>query len=260
LDLPVPLYLFPLISGYVGGDLVAFLFSQQPHEPGTFWLDVGTNGEMAVFNGQEWWTTSVAAGPAFEGGQILCGMAVQPGAVERVRLRGDSLQLEVIGGMLPQGLCGSGLTEAIAAGLEGGLIDSRGKIVDPMEVTTNLSQILLTQQDVRNFQLAKGAVKAGAECLLEKAGLKTVQIQMAVVTGAFGFSLAPAGLQRVAMLPENMVNKVRFVPGGALEGVCRFLCDPKGFVRVQALADTLRSYPLSGTPAFEKAFLRALDF
>jgi uncharacterized 2Fe-2S/4Fe-4S cluster protein (DUF4445 family) len=280
LDLPVPLYLFPLISGYVGGDLVAFLFSQQPHEPGTFWLDVGTNGEMAVFNGQEWWTTSVAAGPAFEGGQILCGMAVQPGAVERVRLRGDSLQLEVIGGMLPQGLCGSGLTEAIAAGLEGGLIDSRGKIVDPMEVTTNLSryivetpsgralrlyrdatvEILLTQQDVRNFQLAKGAVKAGAECLLEKAGLKTVQIQMAVVTGAFGFSLAPAGLKRVAMLPENMVNKVRFVPGGALEGVCRFLCDPKGFVRVQALADTLRSYPLSGTPAFEKAFLRALDF
>jgi uncharacterized 2Fe-2S/4Fe-4S cluster protein (DUF4445 family) len=279
LDLPVPLYLFPLVSGYVGGDLVAFLYSQ-PRESGTFYLDIGTNGEMALFDGRRWWTTSVAAGPAFEGGEISCGMAVRAGAVEAVRLHGDSLQLTVAGGGSPRGVCGSGLAAAIAAGVDGGLIDARGSIVSADTVETNLSryivdapsgralrlyrdaavELLVTQQDVRNFQLAKGAIKAGAECLLRRAGLEPDGVGQVVMTGAFGFSLPPEVLKRVALLPPNMVDKVRFVAAGALAGVCRLLTVPGGAGEVQSLADALRPYPLSGTPAFEKAFVAALDF
>ena len=280
LDLLVPLYLFPLVSGYVGGDMVAFLFGQQPHTPGSFYLDVGTNGEMAIYDGGRWWTTSVAAGPAFEGGEISCGMPVTAGAVTGVRIEGDVLRLQVFGGGPPRGLAGSGLVEAVAVALEAGLLDASGRIVAPDEVTTNLvrhivetpagralrlyrdatCELLLSQQDIRSLQLAKGAVRAGVECLLQRSGLDAGRLGEVVVTGAFGFSLAPAALKRVAMLPANMVDKVRFVPGGALEGVSRLLCDPEGPARVQALADSLQTYPLSGTPAFEKAFLRALDF
>lgn len=280
LDLPVPLYLFPLVSGYVGGDLVAFLYGFGETSASRFFLDIGTNGEMAVTDGERWWTTSVAAGPAFEGGEIACGMPVTAGAVTGVRIEGEALRLQVFGGGAPRGLAGSGLVEAVAAALEGGLIDRSGRIVGPDEVATNLArhlaetpqgralrlyrdaacELLLTQQDIRSLQLAKGAVHAGAGCLLARAGLDAGGLREVVVTGAFGFSLAPAALKRVAMLPENMVDKVRFIPGGALAGVSRLLRDPEGPARVQALADSLQTYPLSGTPAFEKAFLRALDF
>ena len=280
LDLSVPLYLFPLVSGYVGGDLIAFLYPRLPVAPGTFFVDIGTNGEMAVLSDSGWHVTSVAAGPAFEGGEISCGLPVGPGAVESVRLAGDSLRLGVIGGGPARGLCGSGLAEAVAAALEGGLLDARGRIVDPGEVATNLAryiaetpegralrlyrdaavELLLSQEDIRSFQLAKGAVRAGVECLLQRAGLKASRIEQVVVTGAFGFSLAPEVLKKVAMLPPNMVDKVRFVPGGALEGVSRFLLDPQGPARVEELTASLNPFPLSGTAAFEKAFLKALDF
>jgi len=280
LDLPVPLYLFPLVSGYVGGDLVAFLFGQQPHTPGSFYLDIGTNGEMALYDGGRWWTTSVAAGPAFEGGEISCGMPVTTGAVTGVRIDGDVLRLQVFGGGPPRGLAGSGLLEAVAVALESGLLDASGRIVAPDEIATNLArqivetpagralrlyrdaacELLLCQQDIRSLQLAKGAVRAGAECLLQRSGIEVERLEEVVVTGAFGFSLAPAVLKKVAMLPAIMVDKVRFISGGALEGAGRFLCDPEGTTRVQALADSLQAYPLSGTPAFEKAFLRGLDF
>ncbi len=280
LTLPVGLYLFPLVSGYVGGDLVAFLYGFESVEPCSLFVDVGTNGEMAFYDGQRWWTTSVAAGPAFEGGEISCGMAAEPGAVSGVRLAGERLELEVIGSTSPRGLCGSGLAEAVAAGLEGGLIDSSGRIVDPLEVETNLARcivdtaggrglrlyrdavcdLVLTQEDIRGFQLGKAAVRAGVECLLQRAGVEMQQVRTVWVTGAFGFSLTAAALKRVAMLPPNMVNKLSFRPGGALKGVQRMLLQTDGAAQVENFSSQLKPYPLSGTPAFEQAFIKSLDF
>lgn len=280
LELPVPLYLFPLVSGFVGGDLVAFLHSRPCVAAHSFFLDVGTNGEMAYFDGIRWWTTSVPAGPAFEGGGITSGMAAASGAIAGVTIVGDRWQFDVIGGGPPRGLCGSGLAEVVAAGLTAGLIDGSGRILAPEEVATGLSRyllvtpsgpalrlhhdaagmLLLTQADVRAFQLAKGAVKAGIDCLLARAGATATQCREVVITGAFGLSLRPEVLKRVAMLPADMVENVLFTPGGALAGVDRALADDNGFVRVQRLADQLKPYPLSGTPAFERAFLAALDF
>jgi len=280
LQLTSPLYLFPLVTGFVGGDLVAFLFSQEPHEDRVLYLDAGTNGELALLAGGRWWVTSVAGGPAFEGGGIRCGMIARKGAVTGVVLDGENLRLTVLGGGPPRGLCGSGLVEAVAAALEGGLIDSHGTIVDPLQVSTNLARhvvegpggwylrlyrdagvdLSLSQQDIRSFQLAKGALRAGVECLLARAGLAAEELDRVIMTGAFGFSLAPRVLKRVAMLPENMIDKVRFAEAGVLAGCSRLLLDPRGPEQVQALVETLRPYPLSGTPAFEQTFLHALDF
>lgn len=286
LDLDVPLLLFPLVSGYVGGDMVACLYglatattADQGREK-TLCIDLGTNGEIALGDADGWIVTSVAAGPAFEGGEMACGLIAGPGAISGVTLDNDRLRLEVIGGGPPCGLAGSGLFATIAAGVTGGLIERSGRIVTAEEVDSNLAryllpalhgsdlclyrdvnkEILVTQADVRAFQLAKGAIRAGIDCLLQQAGLSPEGVDRVIVTGAFGLSLDNATLKSVAMLPPVMIEKTLFVPGGALTGVSRFLLTTGEPEVLGALAARIRSYPLSGTPAFERAFLAALDF
>ncbi len=278
--LPVALFLFPLVSGYVGGDLLAVVYAHPDCEPGTFFVDIGTNGEMALYNGAQWWVTSVAAGPAFEGGNISCGMVAAPGAVTDVTLDGDRLALTVRGGGSASGLCGSGLVAAIAAARAGGLIAGDGTIADPDDIDTNLARYVcedgagralclyrdartmlrISQEDIRQFQLAKGAVYAGAECLLERAAITVDELQRVIITGALGFSMNEAALRRVGLLPPPMLDKVEFCDGGVSAGLRRFLLNANGAAEVAALARQLCPYPLSGTPAFEQAFVAALNF
>jgi len=305
LGLPVPLQLFPAVSGFVGGDLVAVLYgglgagdwglevknqqpvtgnqqritSPQPPAPSLV-LDLGTNAEIGLWTGARWLVTSAAAGPAFEAANIACGMPLAPGAVTDVQLRNDRLELTVAGGGRPQGLCGSGLLALVAASRAGGLIDAGGRIVAPDEVVTNLARYLvadaagwaigfhrdargelrLTQDDVRQLQLAKGAVRAGIEVLLDRVGLTAVDVGAVLITGAFGAALPAAAVRGIAMLPDAMIDKSFFVPNGVLDGLAVFLADPHGAERLQALLATIKPLPLSGTPAFEKKFLAALDF
>lgn len=280
LDLPCAVYLFPLVSGYVGGDLVAFLYGQGDPAAATLYVDIGTNAELALHADDRRLVSSVAAGPAFEGGEITCGMMRTTGAVEDVRVDGDRLRLAVVGQGAPRGLCGSGLVTAVAAALEGGLMDRAGTLRAPGDVTTNLARylmekagqralrlyrdaavdLLITQEDVRAFQLAKGAVHAGVTCLLERAGVTAEALREVVVTGAFGAALGRENLKRVALLPDSVIEKVRFEADGALRGVARFLATAGAEDQVARLAASLRPYPLSGTPAFEKAFIAALNF
>ena len=280
LQLPVPLTLFPLLSGYVGGDLVACLYGLAPAADRTLVIDLGTNGEIAIGGADGWLATSVPAGPAFEGGEISCGQLATTGAISNVTRVGDRLQLEVIGGGVPTGLAGSGLFAVIAVGIDSGLIDHSGRIVTPAEVDSNLArylrpdgrgqalclyrdagrEIVVTQGDIRAFQLAKGAVRAGIDALLARAGIPVAAVEQVLVTGAFGLSLDRQSLKSVAILPAVMVEKALFIPGGALAGVQRFLRQENGGAQLQALTGKMRSYPLSGTPAFERAFLAALNF
>ncbi len=280
INLACDIFVFPLVSGYVGGDLAAFLFGAESVRPGTLFVDIGTNAEIALFDGRRWRVTSVAAGPAFEGGEIACGMPWKAGAVDDVQVVGDRLQLHVVEDGLPRGLCGSGLLAAVAAGLESGLIAADGTLAAPDVIETNLArylaesskgralrlyrdahtELVLTQDDIRAFQLAKGAVKAGIACLLQKAGVAKEDVGDVILTGSFGTSLQRKTLKKVAMLPENMVEKVRFEADGVLRGVRRFLIMEEGELAVGKLAASLHPYPLSGTPAFEKAFIAALNF
>ena len=277
----LPAYLLPLPGGFVGGDLLAFLFGcQESARPGTLYLDLGTNAELALFDGERYLATSAAAGPAFEGGNLRCGMAALPGAIENVRIEGDRVTLGTIAGAPARGICGSGVLEAVAALLESGVIDRTGRLRPPGEIASNLANrvlelngvpafvlhrdsrgaVYLDQDDIRALQLAKGALRGGMDVLLSRAGLGYDGLSEVVLTGSFGAVLSPVVLNNVGIFSENMVGISGFVQEGALRGVERMLVEPGGRSRLESLAQSVRVLPLSGTPAFEKLFLANLDF
>jgi len=280
LNLPVPLYLAPLVSGYVGGDLLAVLLASPPGNGPSLYLDLGTNAELAVWDGQSWLVSSVAAGPAFEAGNIDGGMRYSSGAVTEVAIVKGRFVQTVVGGGMPKGICGSGLFALLSSALSFGLISQDGRIKAAAEIDSNLSRYLvadgdgqalqlyrdartclrLTQSDVRAFQLAKGAVLAGVNCLLQKKVLPAEQLVSVHIAGALGGALPIAALKGVAILPENVLEKCRFLPGAVLIGLQKILQQADGREKAKTLALSLKPYPLSGTPAFEKAFLASLDF
>jgi len=284
LDLSVPLYLLPLVSGYVGGDLLALLLGSPPAAGPTLYIDLGTNAELALWDGASWLVTSVAAGPAFEAGNLACGMRYAPGAVSDVTLVREGFALTVAGGSVPKGICGSGLFALIAAALQAGLLTADGRIKAAHEIDSNLSRYLLadglsgdagnalqlyrdartclriSQADLRAFQLAKGAVLAGVSCLLQRSGLLAGQLESVRIAGALGGALPIAALKGVAMLPEIVLDRWRFLPAGVLDGLSLQLQHQGAVDPAAELAARLKIYPLSGTPAFEKAFFASLDF
>ena len=272
--------LLPSVSGFVGGDLVACLLAIADQKPGTLMIDLGTNAELAVWDGRRWLVASAAAGPAFEAGNISAGMLHSAGAVTDVRLDGDRLKLTVADGGQPCGLCGSGLVALVAAARRGGLIEASGRILSADEVETNLrrylvdqdgqsairfyrdvsAELLLTQEDLRSLQLAKAAVHAGVCVLLEKTGIPVAAVERVCLTGALGTSLRPDALKRVALLPEPMLDKTSFMANGVLAGLQAYLTAKDRQRRLDDLVTTLQPLPLSGTPAFEKHFFDCLGF
>ncbi len=182
--------------------------------------------------------------------------------------------------MPPRGLCGSGLAALVAAARHGGLIDVTGRILSADEVETNLGrylveqdsawsirfhrdasgELLLTQSDLRNFQLAKGAVRAGAEVLLGRAGFTPEGVSQVLVTGALGTALPVEVLKRVALLPEAMLDKTSFIANGVLAGLQEYLIATDGQQQLADLINVMQPFPLSGTPVFERHFLAALEF
>lgn len=284
-DVSLPAWLFPLPGGFVGGDLVAFLFAEEAAAPATphssrLFLDLGTNAEMALSAGDRLFATSAAAGPALEGGNLACGTVARTGAIHRVEMAGDRVAIEVVGGGAPTGICGSGVIDTVAALLANGVIDPTGRLLSPAEIPSNLGNrveeragepvfvlyrdartlVYLSQGDIRQVQLAKAAIRAGIEVLFARAGITGKTPEEVVVTGSFGAELNPESLKRVGIFTENMVQSASFVREGALAGVERATVTPDGFSRVERLAADIRVIPLSGTPAFEKHFLEQMNF
>jgi uncharacterized 2Fe-2S/4Fe-4S cluster protein (DUF4445 family) len=280
-SLDVPAYLFPLAGGFVGGDTVAFLFglTEEP-SPGTLYLDVGTNAEIALFDGERFLATSAAAGPAFEGGNLRCGMAALPGAISTVAIEGDRVKLATIAGAPPRGICGTGVLDTVASLLSCGVIEFTGRLRLAEEIPSNLANrvqevngvnafvlhrdatglVYLDQEDIRALQLAKGALRGGMEVLLAKAGISLEEVSRVVLTGSFGAVLSPSALKMVGIFNEKMVRITGFIREGALAGVERYLIESDGRERLEALARKVRVIPLSGTPQFEKLFLANIDF
>jgi uncharacterized 2Fe-2S/4Fe-4S cluster protein (DUF4445 family) len=277
----LPAYLAPLPSGFVGGDLLAFLFGlQESAKPGTLYLDLGTNAEIALFDGERFLATSAAAGPAFEGGNLRCGMAALPGAISGVSIQGDRVSLSTIAGAPARGICGSGVLEAVAALLESGVIEASGRLRPAGELASNLANrvqevngtaafvlhrdasglVYLDQEDIRALQLAKGALRGGMETLLSRAKLSFGALSGVVLTGSFGAVLSPVVLKNIGILSENMVRITGFIREGALAGVERLLAESDGVARMEELARRVQVIPLSGTPLFEKLFLANIDF
>lgn len=274
------LYIFPLIGGFVGGDAVAVALAlelKKAQRP-TLAIDIGTNSEILLGVNGAVFATSAAAGPAFEGGEVEQGMVAGPGAIEGLRIDGDSLSLEVIGKGAPVGICGSGLVEAIHQLIGAGVIDKSGRILDRDEVGTNLAskivpgengnsfvlykgakgEVRLSQPDVRALQTAKSATRAGMTALLDKAGVRPEEVERVYVAGAFGARLSPAALRGIGLLDGHW-DDVRYVGDAALEGAALALSDRKK-EEAEELSETARYVPLSGSARFEREFIRNMDF
>lgn len=267
----------PVLSGYVGGDITAGIVATGLAElPGvTLFVDIGTNGEMVLARDGRLTSTSTAAGPAFEGANISCGMRAAAGAIEAFRILGPGrAELDTIGGAAPQGLCGSGLLDVVGElAAHGGLLPN-GRfatgdghvLADWMEtgpgkpVLRLAAGVTLTQKDIRQVQLAKGAVRAGIERLLAEAGLAAPDVDTVLIAGSFGFHLRPQSLVNIGLLPPELAQRVEFAGNTSRAGAQLLLCDRAARDRAADLTGTVRILELADDPQFEKTFVSCLTF
>jgi uncharacterized 2Fe-2S/4Fe-4S cluster protein (DUF4445 family) len=200
--------ILPSIAAYVGADIVAGIASIKPlgEYQRFLFLDIGTNGELALVTPETIWCCATAAGPAFEGANISCGMSAVEGAISVFGTEGYS----VIGNAAPVGLCGSGLIDVVAHLVENKLVQNDGLLSEDFVIvpeTSEKNSIVLTQQDIREVQLAKSAILAGVKVLLKKASLTFDDLDVLFLAGGFGNYIDLESAVKIGMLPKEMEHK-----------------------------------------------------
>ena len=275
-------YLAPLIGGFVGGDAsAALLFTGLATRGGkNLLVDLGTNGEIILAANGRLWATSTAAGPAFEGQGIAWGMRAEPGAVTGMET-GAGWRLKTINNVEPRGISGSGLVEIVAGLLSTGLLTPEGRLKNPEEPgeelppetnnrlrdTENGPEVLLdrrtgisiTQKDIRLLQLAKGAVRAAVDSLLEEAGITPENLDRVFLAGAFGSGLNPAAVLKIGLLPPVALERIEFVGNAALEGAALAL-RPEKRKEIERLAAETCHISLETKGYYQDKFVTALYF
>ena len=256
------LLVVPDISGYVGADTVGCILATGLHrtEELTLLVDIGTNGEMVLGNRERMVACATAAGPALEGANIRFGMRAAPGAIDRVWLEDGEVKCSVIGGGEAAGVCGSGLVDAVAVGLELGLINKRGRILNEEHIFYLTDGVYLTQEDIRQVQLAKGAICAGITLMAEYMGITVSDIQKVQLAGAFGSFLNPESACRMGLLPEELLGRIEAVGNAAGSGAKMLALDNGLLPLTQELAERVVFLELASLPGFPKTFARAMNF
>lgn len=275
------LYTPPCIGGFVGADCAAVLLAAELDRAAgvTVAVDIGTNTEIALVvpGRDELLATSCASGPAFEGAHIHQGMRAAPGAVESVRLEADRVRVAVIGDVPPSGVCGSGVVDVLAELVRQGGIDRRGHLrrdfagvragAQGLELLLveaaaggAVGDIVMTQRDVEAIQLAKAAVRAGFDALLEHAGIAAAAVERVVMAGAFGCHLPIAAVLDIGMFPPLPRAEFELAGNAAGQGAKLMLLSGDERRRAQAMARRTRFVELKTTPGFNQRFSRALRF
>ena len=252
--------ILPNIAGFVGGDTVGCLVASRfdRREALTLLIDIGTNGEMVLGDRDRAVACSTAAGPAFEGAKISCGMRGAEGAVDHVFLKDGKITYHVIGEKPPLGLCGSGLLDLIAVLLETGEIDEMGHLEHGDY--TLCDNVVLTQKDVREVQLAKAAIRAGIELMAKHLAVEIGAIENVLLAGAFGNYLDPASACRIGMIPPVLLEKIQPIGNAAGEGAK--LCSLSGeeFAYAARLAQETGFLELAALPEFQDCYVDCLTF
>lgn len=258
-----PVRFLPCLGGFVGSDLLAGLLATGLAESEELeaLVDLGTNGEIVVGRGGRLLCASTAAGPAFEGARIGQGMRAVTGAIAGVEVDANgSLHCRVLGGGKARGICGSGLVDAVAAGLATGRIDSQGRLQGGAEAIELAPPVRLTQRDIRELQLAKGAIAAGLRLLLEQWGAGLADLRRIHLAGAFGNYVDLASARRIGLLPSGFSA---VVPAGntALLGAKLALCagnDPDP--AFAGLLAGVRHVSLADDERFQDIFVEEMGF
>jgi uncharacterized 2Fe-2S/4Fe-4S cluster protein (DUF4445 family) len=282
------LYTMPTKSGYIGGDLISFVLNSgvaEQEDEVILGLDLGTNGEIFLGNGKRLLTCSAAAGPALEGARISSGMIAKAGALEGVRIEEGHLHYRVIGNIKPKGICGSGLVDLVAVLLHCGVIDPEGLIrPTPKKEFQDLNSrvikrpycydflvaseeegfygrpIYLTQKDVRELQLAKGAVAAGVHTLMDELGIRIEDISQIYLAGALGNYIDPISTLRIGLLPGINVKLIRSLGNAASLGASMVLLSKKYWQMAKDVVSLMEHVELSYRHDFNQYFVQHMDF
>ena len=257
--LGIPAYLPPCMGAFVGADITEALLAGDVYgKKGTYLLcDIGTNGEIALLKDGNLFVTSTAAGPAFEGVGISSGCMGISGAIDRVWAENGALRFTTIDSQPPIGICGSGLIDAVAAALSVELIDETGAME---EDEIDLGGILLLPEDVRALQLAKAAIAAGIDTLLDEAGVTADDIDECVIAGGFGSHLNPASAAAIGLLPATLVPRIRTIGNGSLDGASMTLLDIDKKDTLRAIAASAKLVNLGGNPKFNAYYIDKMMF
>jgi uncharacterized 2Fe-2S/4Fe-4S cluster protein (DUF4445 family) len=269
-------YLLPNIAGFVGADHVAMLLATEAWQARgvVIALDIGTNTEISLIDNGEIASVSCASGPAFEGGHIKDGMRAADGAIERLRITGEDIHYQTIGGVPPVGICGSGIIDAVAQLYRVGVLDKRGRMVEGhSRVRSSEEQrefllvseeehgkhpsIVITQQDVREVQLAKAAIRAGIQILLEAKGRTEEEIEQVIIAGAFGNYIDVDGAVTIGMLPSLPLDRFHQVGNAAGMGAKLSLISCSKRVEAQTIASMAHYIELANAPNFISTFAQA---
>lgn len=262
--------ILPGISVFVGGDIVSGLYANNmDHDTGnSLLIDFGTNGEMALGNKDRILVTSTAAGPAFEGGNIQCGVGSVKGAIVGVSIQNHNrVEVKTIGDQVPIGICGTGVIEASAELLRVGLLDETGCLEElyfeegyPLTESADGSMLYLTQKDIREIQLAKSAVRAGLETLFLRFGIAKEEVSKVYLAGGFGFHLNCQKAIEIGLLPEKFEDKVEIIGNSSLSGALRCLLEPDSWDRVSRIAGCAREVSLSSDKDFNRLYMEYMSF
>jgi len=270
------IHLLPNIAGFVGADHVSMLLATDAWQAKrtTVALDIGTNTEVSLICKGKITTTSCPSGPAFEGGHIKYGMRAATGAIERFRIDGSNIQYQTIDGASPVGICGSGIVDALAQLYVAEIIDEGGRIMDNRpRVRTYKGQhefvlvskeerkgkpaITINQNDVRELQLAKAAIRTGIQILLETSGCAEDDIKQVIIAGAFGTYIDVASAVAIGILPPLPLNRFRQVGNAAGTGAKLALISLESRARAQAIASRVSYIELASSPSFQPTFIQA---
>ncbi len=273
-------YLLPNIACFVGGDTSALILSTGIHtQKGVrVALDLGTNGEIVLSIDGKLTVTSTAMGPAFEGARLSQGMRAELGAIQRVKINQD-VEINVIGGVKPRGICGSGAVDTVAELLKWGIIEENGRLRSreelkgkvPPKILKRLEkgkfilfkdeeEVALTQRDIREIQLAKGAVRAGLRVLLKLKGLQEEDIDELLVAGGFGNYISKRSAQKIGLLPSIEKEKIKMIGNAAGAGARMALICTRCRKKISRLVEKVEFLELGGKKEFQEEFTSQLSF
>lgn len=276
------LYCLPHVSSYIGADIVAgaYVCDLQSRKNNVLFVDIGTNGEIVLSKGGKLFCCSCAAGPALEGMNISSGMRAGEGAVEDISISENGIQLTVIGNTAPEGLCGSGILAAIKELLRIKMIKKTGVFIKKDDLPDNdfrypylrmngkkrefllhdAPEIFVTQSDVRQVQLAKGAILSGFQALLKKAGLTIEELDEVLIAGQFGAHLPADSLIGTGILPEGVKEKLTYVGNSSKTGAYMALLSKTVRREMDQLSLNMEYMELAETENYERIFAESMLF
>jgi uncharacterized 2Fe-2S/4Fe-4S cluster protein (DUF4445 family) len=267
-------HLMPNIAGFVGGDHVAMLLGicADTEARTIVALDIGTNTEISLIREGKLSSLSCPSGPALEGGHISCGMRAATGAIEAVSIENGDVRLNVIGNTAPVGVCGSAVLDIVASFYRAGGLTERGQIRKDyvhakgrdgqmcLQLYGDEQDLTFTQEDVRSVQLAKGAIRAGIDLLLEAAGLEYGQVDRFVVAGAFGTYISIESAITIGMFPDLPIDRYEQVGNAAGIGAKLALVSLLSRESARTLATSSQYIVQAGHPRFNDIFMRSINF